>query len=105
MIAKSAALVPQPLPGAELTVKEAEGQLQLFLKLPAAAITDPAEGEVFPVTSQAVDHYKPFRFEKTEGGWSATASKNEYAEGPLKELTLVISNPKGAPLTVVWKGG
>lgn len=102
-IAKSTALVPQPLPGAELTVKEQGTELQLFLKLPAGASTDPAAGEVYPATAQAVDHYKPFKFAKTEGGWSATATKNEYAEGPLKELVLVISNPQGTPLTVVWK--
>ena len=102
-IAKFEALVPQPLPGAELAVKEEGNQLKLFLKLPEKAATDPAAGEVYPASPQSVDHYKPFRFEKTEGGWSATATKNEYAEGPLKELTLVISNPNGTPLTVVWK--
>jgi len=102
-IAKFEALVPQPLPGAELTVKEEGSQLRLFLKLPAGATTDPSAGEVFPATAQAVDHSKPFRFEKTDDGWSATATKNEYAAGPLKELALVISNPQGTPLTVVWK--
>lgn len=102
-IEKFEALVPQPLPGTELTVKEEGAQLQLFLKLPAGAVTDPAAGEVFPASPQAVDHYKPFRFKKSEGGWSAIATKSEYAEGPLKELELVISNPLGTPLTVVWK--
>jgi len=102
-IAKFEALVPKSLPGAELTVKEEGSQIRLFLKLPEGVKTDPAAGEVFPATAQAVDHSKPFRFEKTEGGWSAATTKNEYAEGPLRELALVISNPQGEPVTVVWK--
>lgn len=102
-IGKSLALVPKPLEGAKLAVTESGGNLNLSLSLPAGSTFDPAGCEVFPVTEQAVDYYKPFQFQKTGEIWTATAGKNEYADGPLKELRLVLAKKGAAPVEVSWK--
>ncbi len=98
-----AALVPQPAENVKLTVRESGTEITLALALPAGSTLDPALAEVFPETAQAVDHAKPIRFTRSAGGWTATATKNEYAEGPLKELRLVLAQPGTAPLLAIWK--
>ena len=102
-LAKFVALVPKPLEGAKLTVRESGTAMTLSLVLPAGAKIDPADSEIFPETRQAIDHAKPIRFEKTGPTWSATATKNEYAEGPLKELKLVLGKQGVPPVEVTWK--
>ncbi len=103
-ISKFAALVPKPAAaGTKLIVRESGNLLSLSLTLPSDSKIDPAGSEVFPVTLQAIDYYKPVRFEKTGPTWSATATKNEYAEGPLKELHLVLAKKGSPPVEVMWK--
>ncbi|HVJ46540.1 MAG TPA: hypothetical protein VM511_09170, partial [Luteolibacter sp.] len=77
--------------------------LNLTLTLPVGTQLDPANAQVFPATEQAVDHYKPFQFEKSGPTWSAKAVKNEYADGPLKELKLILADKESAPIEVFWK--
>jgi hypothetical protein len=91
------------LEGAKLTVREEGTALTLTLVLPAGAKIDPAECEVFPETRQAIDHSKPVRFEKTGPTWTGTAVKNEYAEGPIEELKLVLGGKDITPVEVIWK--
>lgn len=100
-IDKFVAQVPKPAEGAKLEVTESAGALNLTL-IPGPAL-DPAGYEVFPATEQAVDHYKPFQFQKTGPNWTATAAKNEYADGPLKELRLVLAKKGVEPVELVWK--
>ena len=102
-IAKFSALVPKPAAGAKLIVRESAGLLSLSLTLPSSSKIDPAGSEVFPVTLQAIDYYKPLRFEKTGPTWSASVKKNEYAEGDLKELKLVLAKKGAPPVEVAWK--
>jgi DsbC/DsbD-like thiol-disulfide interchange protein len=95
--------VPKILEGAKLTVREEGTALDLTLALPPGSKIDPAECDVFPATEQAIDHYKPVHFQKSGPTWSAKAVKNEYADGPLKELRLVLAAKDAPPLEVIWK--
>jgi DsbC/DsbD-like thiol-disulfide interchange protein len=95
--------IPKTVDGAKLVVREQGNDLDLTLTLPPGTAIDPAEAEVFPATEQAVDHYKPLKFEKSGPTWSAKAGKNEYADSPLKELRLVLVSKNSAPIEVVWK--
>lgn len=102
LMAKALTQIPKPVEGVQLSVKEKDGQLHLSLVSKEKPF-DPAECEIFPATLQAVDPTKPIRFEKTGPEWTAVIAKNEYADGPLKNLTLVIAG-KGAPkpVEVIW---
>lgn len=103
-IAAARAKVPQPLAGAALAVAEDGQTLVLRLSLPAADAPDPAQSSVFPETPQAVDPAAAIEFTRDGDHWSARVPKNEYAAGPLKELTLVIAPQDGsAPVSVTWK--
>lgn len=97
------AQIPKPAEDATLVVRESGENLTLILNLPSDSAIDPAGSEVFPVTEQAVDHYKPFHFEKTGPTWTANATKNEYADGPLKELKLVLAKKGNPPVEIEWK--
>lgn len=95
--------IPKRVEGSKLVVREEGTDLNLTLTLPPGTEIDPAEAEIFPATEQAVDHYKPFKFEKSGPTWSAKIGKNEYADGPIKELTIVIADKNSAPIEVSWK--
>jgi hypothetical protein len=60
--------------------------------------------EIFPVTEQALDPREPILLQKTAAGLAARVKKNEYATGPLTQLSLVIvpKTPQQA-LAVEWK--
>lgn len=103
-IAAARAKVPQPLEGATLAVAEEGENLVLQLRLPAAGAPDPGQSSVFPETPQAVDPAAAIDFAKDGEHWTASVAKNEYAAGPLEELTLVIAPKDGsAPVAVTWK--
>jgi thiol:disulfide interchange protein DsbD len=104
LISKARTNVPKPLEDSKLIVRESGNELTLSLTIPGDSKVDPAGSDVFPVTLQAIDYYKPVRFEKTGPTWSARVAKNEYAEGPLKELTLVLAKKGSDPVEVSWKG-
>lgn len=101
-ITAAEAKVPKPLAGTKLVVRESEEGLDLTLTLPPKSKINPANYEVFPATEQAVDHSKPIRFEKSGPTWSAKAGKNEYADGPLKALKLVLVKEGAPPIEVSW---
>lgn len=56
--------------------------------------------EFFPETEQVLDPKQELRWQKTAQGYEARARKNEYAEGPVKELRLWILPPK--PQVARW---
>lgn len=94
--------VPRPLEGATLELVENGGALGLTLALPQGSTFDPEIYEVFPETPQALDPATPVRFRKTGSVWSASATKSEYAAGPLKSLVLVLAGEGVTPVTVAW---
>jgi DsbC/DsbD-like thiol-disulfide interchange protein len=103
-IAAARAKVPQPMEGAALAVAEEGATLVLQLRLPEGSQLDPARSSVFPETPQAVDPAAVIGFTRDGDHWAARVPKNEYAAGPLKELTLVLAPDDGsAPAAVTWK--
>ncbi|WAC20355.1 protein-disulfide reductase DsbD family protein [Luteolibacter sp. SL250] len=100
-IEKARALVPRPLEGLKLEVAETADAVALTLEAPQGF--DATGWEVFPATEMALDHYKAIEFRKDGGKWTATAKKNAYADGPLKDLVLVLVRKGETPLEVAWK--
>ena len=96
--------VPKTLQGAVLKVEEKESVLTLNLKVPPFPGFDATKCEVFPKSVSTVDDGKPIQFTHSEDGWTATATKSEYLEGPVKDLTIVLAG-KGTPfpMELTWK--
>lgn len=100
-IVKARAAVPQRLDGLKLEVAESADAIGLTLETPEGF--DAAGWDVFPATEMALDHYKAVEFRRENGKWAAKAGKNAYADGPLKELRLVLVKKGEAPLEAAWK--
>lgn len=103
VISKSLALVPQKTADLKLEVSESQDAVKLTLSPQNGGSFDPTGWEVFPATEQALDHYKPIVFSKIDGRWTATIAKNQYADGALKELELVLAKKGATPVVVKWK--
>jgi DsbC/DsbD-like thiol-disulfide interchange protein len=59
---------------------------------------------VFPATPDSIDPNASIRFSKKGAVWTAEAPKNEYADGPLKELSLVlVGDAATPPIEVLWR--
>lgn len=100
-IAEALKKVPQPLAGAELAVEPLEKAVRLEVKLPEGV--DPSGAEVFPATPGALDHGTQIALTEADGAWVAEVPLNEYADGPPKELEIVLAG--GAlkePLLLKW---
>ena len=100
-VEKARARVPKPLEGLKLEVSETADAIGLSLETPEGF--DAAGWEVFPATEMALDHYKAIEFRKEGQKWAAKSGKNAYADGPLKELVLVLAKKGKTPLEVAWK--
>ncbi|MBK1881889.1 hypothetical protein JIN85_05655 [Luteolibacter pohnpeiensis] len=103
IISKAIAEVPKTMDGVTLSVSEVDSALKLTLKIPADSKIDPSACEVFPASASTVKDQNPIRFEKDGAEWAATATKSDYLDGPVKELTLVLAG-KGTPkpIEVSW---
>jgi thiol:disulfide interchange protein DsbD len=96
--------VPAPRDGWELVVAEEGQKLRVTLRAPKDV--DLAKATVFPVTETALDFRTPLEFAADQGApgaWSATTTRNEFAEHPLDALELVIQPTAGPPVSVAWK--
>jgi DsbC/DsbD-like thiol-disulfide interchange protein len=100
-IEKAKSLVPKPLSGLKLEVSESADGVKLSLGTPGGF--DPSSWQIFPATEMALDHYKAIEFRKEGEKWEAKTSKNAYADGPLKELVLVLVKEGESPLEVAWQ--
>jgi DsbC/DsbD-like thiol-disulfide interchange protein len=90
--------MPQPAPELRLMVREEKNEVILNLE---GADDWALEGsEFFPLTEQALDPKQALQWSKTATGYEAKAIKNEYAEGPLTELKLLIVPPQ--PRVARW---
>lgn len=94
--------VPKLLENAELQVTEHPDSVTLSLDISKNSAFDPTDWEVFPVTEQALDHRQPIKFQKDGANWTAKTTRNQYAEGALKELSLVLSKQGEAPVELRW---
>lgn len=86
----------------KLQVTEADGWVTLLVT--GAEHRDLLGAEIFPVTEQALDPRESILLQKTATGLEARVKKNEYATGPLTQLSLIIvpKAPQRA-LAVEWK--
>lgn len=90
--------MPRPASELRLTVREEKSEVVLSLEAPHDWALEGSE--FFPLTEQALDPKQALRWRKTATGYEAKAAKNEYAEGPLSELTLLIVPPQ--PRVARW---
>lgn len=97
LITATLKLVPAENPAVILVVTEADGKLQLAIRLTRHGICDPASSQVFPLTHHAVEDAAEIQFVKSGDVWTASIPKSEYANGPLTSLTLVLAGD-GAPV-------
>ena len=97
--------LPRPAGEAMRLVVESAGKsLTLTLHAKSPAPLDPAACEVFPLTPDLIDPKTPIRFVKSGESWTATAALGEFAETPVKELTLVLATKgTGSPVEVAWR--
>lgn len=86
----------------KLQVSEADGWVTL--ELTGADHLDLQGAEIFPVTEQALDPRAPILWAKTKTSYQARVKKNEYANGAISQLSLVIvPKPPQRALQVEWK--
>ncbi len=101
-IAAAHAAVPRPAP--ELRLEVSEKGNEVLLTIEGGHELSLQDTEFFPATEQVLDPKQPLRWSKTASGYQAKAVKNEYAEGALDELKLLIVPPKSQPARwVEWK--
>lgn len=103
VISEAMKRVPVVVEGVDLKVREVEGGMELRLGVADGVLIDPSKAETFPETPRVVDAATLIRWEKSGDGWLAVVPKNEYAEGAVEELTLVLAGQRGVPISVSWK--
>lgn len=99
------ARVPRPHPAApRLVVRELGKTIMLEIISEPDFKVDLSLYRVFPSTPESIDPKATIRFSKKGAMWTAEAPKCEYADGPLKELVLVmVSEATTPPIEVVWR--
>jgi DsbC/DsbD-like thiol-disulfide interchange protein len=94
--------IPVPAEGTTLSVKESDGNLAITLSVPESL--DLTDAKAYPATPQVVSDTQDLVFERKDGVWVAAIPKNEYAEGPVALLDIVLYGGKlSAPLSVSWR--
>lgn len=101
-IAAAEKKMPVPAKDASLGLKESGNTLTLTLTGPESL--DLTGAKAYPATPQVVADTAELVFERKEGDWVAEAPKNEYAEGEIALLDIVIHGGKVAePISVAWR--
>ncbi|QJE97887.1 protein-disulfide reductase DsbD domain-containing protein [Luteolibacter luteus] len=101
-IAAAKKKMPAPAKDTSLTLEENGDNLTLTIKGPESL--DLTGAKAFPATPQVVADTTDLVFERKEGVWVAEAPKNEYAEGQIALLDIVLYGGKVAePLSVTWR--
>jgi len=102
-LAAAAKKMPVSAEGSTLEVKEGEGG-KLLLTLTGPESLDLTGAKAYPATPQVVADTAELVFEKKNGAWVAEVPKNEYAEGKVTLLEVVLHGEKlSAPLSVTWR--
>ncbi|MCW1887833.1 protein-disulfide reductase DsbD family protein [Luteolibacter flavescens] len=103
VLAEADKKIPKAVKESTATVAEKDGQVVMTFTLPGDLDIDGILA--FPATPEVVDAGAPIVLKKSEEGWTASAPKNEYADGPAKAYDLVLSGGKLAqPVIVQWIG-
>ncbi len=92
--------IPQAQDDIHLDVTDLGKTLKLTFRGPF----DAGNYDFFPLTPEVIDSGATFQFLKNGADWTAEVRKSEYANGPIKELTLVlVGKSVQSPLRVEWK--
>jgi DsbC/DsbD-like thiol-disulfide interchange protein len=103
VLAEAEKKIPTPVDSASAKVSEKDGQVVMTFADPGGI--DLAGCQAFPATAEVVDPAAPIVLKKSEEGWTASAPKNEYADGPAKAYDLVLSGGKlPRPVVIQWRG-
>lgn len=103
VLAEAGKKIPRPLNHGSAGVSEKDGQVVMTFTVSDGI--DLEGCQAFPATPEVVDAGAPVVLKKSEEGWTASAPKNEYAEGPVKAYDLVLSGGKlPHPVIVQWRG-
>jgi DsbC/DsbD-like thiol-disulfide interchange protein len=99
------AQVPRPHPAApRLVVRESGKTIMLEIIAEPDFPVDLGPYRVFPATPESIDPKANIRFSKKGAIWTAAAPKSEYADGPLRELALVlVGDATTPPIEMVWR--
>ncbi len=102
-IATAEKKIPKPVNHTTAGVEEKDGKVIMSFKMPGDFDFEGAEA--FPATPDVVDPGATIAVKKSEEGWTASAPKDEYATGPVKEYDLVLAGGKlPHPIVVSWRG-
>ncbi len=103
-IAAAAKKIPKTVPGLKLDLAESGKTLTLTLNRTPGL--DLSGAQAFPATPQVVDAADPLELQPVQpatSGWTITAKKNEYAEGPATLFDIVLAGGKlEQPVLVSW---
>lgn len=103
VIAEADKKIPKVVDSSAAKVSEKDGQVVLAFTVPGGV--DLEGSQAFPATPEVVDAGAPIVLKKSEEGWTASAPKDEYANGPAKAYDLVLSGGKlPHPVTIQWRG-
>lgn len=102
-LAAAAEKIPSPA-GADVSLQVAEADGKLTLTLSAPASLDLEGAKAYPATPQAISDTAELAFTRRDGIWTATVPKNEYADGEIALLDIVLDGGKlPGPLAVSWR--
>lgn len=96
--------IPEQRDGWSLAVSQQDKSLRLTLQAPPEV--DLAKSKALPATELALDFHTPLQFTPVAGQpgtWSATTTRNEFADAPLEQLELVVAPPAGRPVRLTWQ--
>lgn len=97
-------LVPRPNPRIAFFVEETPKTLVLTLQGARKMDQFDLSGyEAFPATPNVIASAAKIDFKRSSEVMKAEVPKSEYAESPLKELTLVLAKPGLAPILIEWR--
>ncbi len=97
--------VPRPLQDAALRLAIQDQPDGVLMEINAPpTLADPGRWDVYPATPDVIDPAAVIRFTPSgEGKWSARAGKSGYANGPLRQLTLMlVDRQSGEAIELAW---
>lgn len=102
-INQALAQIPRPLtPPASLEVVETRDHLELTLPAAILPSIDPAACDVFPATPHVIDPAADIRFSRHHDRFTARVKPGEYADRPVRQLTLVLAPRTGRAVELTW---
>jgi thiol:disulfide interchange protein DsbD len=105
LIEQSLTKIPREQQGwGPLEIIEKDGQLEFKIPVQDSKTLNPAEYDIFPATPEVIDAEYQIRLTSKGTEWTATAPKSEFAQGQVREMSLVVAPKSGQhPILLDWK--